>query len=161
MCAPGRTHRSAPTAIAGYLALAGELSVNVALGRYAEAGCLVAVPAYDAEAGRYRFCRWSPEAPVAPGRFKVLEPLEKAWVATDAFSLFLVPGVAFDVSGNRLGHGAGIYDALLAAAAPDARFVGIAYDEQILDAVPAEPHDIPMHGLATPTRFLVTHNTEN
>lgn len=67
----------------------------------------------------------------------------------------LVPGVAFDVHGRRLGQGGGHYDRLLAELAP-ARVVrvGICFDEQIVASVPAGPHDVTMEYLATPSGVL-------
>ena len=68
--------------------------------------------------------------------------------------LILVPGVAFDLSGHRLGRGKGFYDRLLA----NARGVkcGVAFDEQIVKAVAAGTHDIRMDFILTPTRVIKT-----
>jgi len=65
-------------------------------------------------------------------------------------SLALVPGVAFDRRGTRLGHGVGYYDELLARLPDDCPRIGVAPDELIFDRLPAEPHDVPMTHLATP-----------
>ena len=138
--------------MAGYVALAGELSPHIAMGRHAEAGGVCVVPAWDGEGKRYRFCRWEKGMPMMAGRFKVPEPAEKAWVDKAEISVFLVPGLAFDVAGNRLGHGAGIYDTLLAGASAEAVFIGVAYDDQVVASVPVEAHDIRMHAIATPTK---------
>ena len=59
--------------------------------------------------------------------------------------LFFVPGVAFDGSGNRLGMGGGFFDRLLALASSKATFFGLAYGFQVLDRLPFEPHDVPVH----------------
>jgi 5-formyltetrahydrofolate cyclo-ligase len=66
--------------------------------------------------------------------------------------LVLAPGVAFDLQGHRLGRGKGFYDRLLA----DVRGVkcGVAFDEQIVDAVPVGPLDVGVDCLVTPTRWL-------
>lgn len=55
-----------------------------------------------------------------------------------------VPLVAFDDAGNRLGYGGGNYDRLLPALRPDALVMGVAFEEQRVDAVPCEPHDQPL-----------------
>jgi 5-formyltetrahydrofolate cyclo-ligase len=62
-----------------------------------------------------------------------------------------VPGLAFDRFGRRLGRGRGFYDRLLAEI-PGQR-CGVAFDQQILEALPTEPHDSQMHALATPARW--------
>jgi 5-formyltetrahydrofolate cyclo-ligase len=63
--------------------------------------------------------------------------------------VYVVPGVAFDRCGNRLGHGAGYYDRLLALASPSATLIGLAFDCQMVDSIPVEPHDVRMHYLIT------------
>lgn len=68
-------------------------------------------------------------------------------------SAVLVPGLAFDAAGHRLGFGGGYYDRLLAELSGALR-IGIAFEEQMLDNVPFEPHDIPMHLIALPGRTI-------
>lgn len=63
----------------------------------------------------------------------------------------LLPGLAFDRSGIRLGHGKGYYDELVARLRPDAVVVGVTLDRRIVDEIPAEPYDRPVHLLATET----------
>lgn len=64
-------------------------------------------------------------------------------------SLALVPGVAFDRRGARLGHGVGYFDELLARLPEGCPRVGVAPRELVFDRLPAEPHDVPMTHLAT------------
>ena len=64
-------------------------------------------------------------------------------------SLALVPGVAFDRLGTRLGHGVGYFDELLSRLPDDCPRVGVAPDELVFDRLPSEPHDVPMTHLAT------------
>ena len=64
-------------------------------------------------------------------------------------SLALVPGVAFDRHGTRLGHGAGYYDELLARLPTDCPRVGVACRDLVFDQLPSEPHDVAMTHLAT------------
>ncbi len=61
----------------------------------------------------------------------------------------VVPGVAFTLAGHRLGQGGGWYDRFLARARPDALTVGVCFVEQVLDEVPAEPHDIVLDRVIT------------
>ncbi|NND03528.1 MAG: 5-formyltetrahydrofolate cyclo-ligase, partial [Acidimicrobiia bacterium] len=70
--------------------------------------------------------------------------------------LFLVPGLTFDLWGNRLGWGAGFYDRLLAMAREDAPLVGIVPAEVVVDRLPAEVHDVAMTHLATEEGVLGT-----
>ncbi len=66
--------------------------------------------------------------------------------------LVLVPGLAFDASGNRLGRGAGYYDRFLARLRPSTVLIGLAFECQVFESVPVEPHDRPVD-------FVVTERT--
>jgi len=66
------------------------------------------------------------------------------------YELFILPGLAFDLSGNRLGMGGGYFDRLLSHASSDAEFIGLAYDFQIVTHLPTDIHDIPVHDVVTP-----------
>jgi 5-formyltetrahydrofolate cyclo-ligase len=88
-------------------------------------------------------------APLAPGTFGIPEPLPSApLVPLETIDLFVVPGLAFDRSGTRLGWGHGFYDRTLAGATSAVR-VGFCYACQIVDHVPREADDLPMHYLVT------------
>ncbi len=78
-----------------------------------------------------------------PGTFGILEPSGAEMVSPALLerTLICVPGVAFSLSGQRLGRGGGYYDRLLAAANPQAITVGLAYSFQMLDRLPQSPHD--------------------
>ena len=86
------------------------------------------------------------------GAFGILEPVEDAVPAGDSFDLILVPGLAFDERGRRLGRGKGYYDRFLATAT--GLRVGVCHDFQIVDSVPREAHDLAMDFLVTPTRVI-------
>jgi 5-formyltetrahydrofolate cyclo-ligase len=63
--------------------------------------------------------------------------------------LILVPGLAFDGTGGRLGRGGGHYDRLLGEIRADARSIGVTVDDRLIDTVPMEPHDRPVQFIAT------------
>ena len=69
---------------------------------------------------------------------------------------FIIPGVAFDRLGNRLGYGKGCYDRFLADARPNAVRVGLAYDFQVCPNIPKDPQDQPMDALVTEKGLLLT-----
>ena len=84
-----------------------------------------------------------------PGAFGILEPPASApLVALDDIDVFVVPGLAFDDTGARLGWGLGFYDRTLARAASAVR-IGYAYACQIVARVPTHAADLPMHYLVT------------
>jgi 5-formyltetrahydrofolate cyclo-ligase len=72
----------------------------------------------------------------------------------DAAVVF-VPALAVDRAGVRLGRGAGFYDRTLRSAGPSARLVAVVRDDELVDEIPAEPHDVPMTHALTPGRGLV------
>lgn len=90
-----------------------------------------------------------------PGMLGILEPrlelrrTDSREVCLEPSDLVVVPGVAFDRQGGRIGQGAGYYDRLLAQAPPGVTAVGIAFECQLVDAIPVLPHDVPMHKVVT------------
>jgi 5-formyltetrahydrofolate cyclo-ligase len=89
---------------------------------------------------------------LVPGIFGLTEPSASAKESDPVdFDLIVVPGVAFDKNGFRLGHGAGYYDRFLAQT--QAYKLGLAYDFQIVDQLLIELHDIPVQALLSPLGF--------
>ena len=87
------------------------------------------------------------------GKFGVREPaLSCAEIPLNQFDLMLVPGMAFDLSGNRLGRGKGFYDRILKEASGIK--CGVGYDFQLLEQIPTEPHDAWVDFMLTPSRCV-------
>jgi 5-formyltetrahydrofolate cyclo-ligase len=92
---------------------------------------------------------------IATGRYGIREPNHSCDVMPlNRLDLALVPGVAFDARGGRLGRGRGYYDRLLAGVRGTK--CGVAFDEQLVDAVPVGPLDIRLNCILTPTRWIET-----
>ncbi len=86
---------------------------------------------------------------------KLIEGMSSTrYVEPGAIDLMLVPGIAFDQHGHRLGQGGGYYDRYLPYIREDCTTVGIAFDEQIVDAIPCEPTDRGVSYILTPTRLI-------
>jgi len=81
------------------------------------------------------------------GSFNIMEPTGDNTVNPDILDLIIVPGVAFDRKGNRLGRGKGFYDRLLAST--KAKTIAVCFDCQLVDEIPTEPHDKPVHFIMT------------
>ena len=91
------------------------------------------------------------------GPFGIWEPDATHGVTNPQdIDLVLVPGLAFDIKGNRLGHGKGYYDRFLEKCRPQAFFMGIAHSFQVFDSIPSEAYDKRVHGLLTEKGFLLT-----
>ena len=92
---------------------------------------------------------------LAIGMYKILEPapalrlLPAKQVKAQELDLIMVPGVAFDRSGARMGHGKGYYDKLLQHARPDAPLVALAFECQLFPEIPTAAHDIFMDTIIT------------
>lgn len=95
---------------------------------------------------------------MALSKFGILEPADHLPEALPSdIDLILAPGVAFDEKGYRMGYGAGFYDKLLPQIRPDCAVIGLAFDLQILEKLPVEPHDQPMDSILTETRWITAH----
>jgi 5-formyltetrahydrofolate cyclo-ligase len=95
------------------------------------------------------------QADVAPGYRGIPEPhATLPRVETADVEWILVPGVAFDLRGRRLGYGGGYYDRLLPLLPEDASRIAGALELQLVDSIPAAPHDLSVDAIATPSRLL-------
>jgi 5-formyltetrahydrofolate cyclo-ligase len=94
---------------------------------------------------------------IVTGKFGVREPAAScSEIALDQFDLVLVPGMAFDLDGNRLGRGRGFYDRLLENISGIK--CGVGYDFQLLEKIPVEPHDAKVNFILTPSRLVRRKN---
>lgn len=93
---------------------------------------------------------------LAQGYMGILEPpvSEGKLTGLDDIDLIIIPGTAFDVSGSRLGYGAGFYDRLLAGMKKKIPIIAPAYEEQIVDDIPSGPHDVKVTKIITDRRVI-------
>jgi 5-formyltetrahydrofolate cyclo-ligase len=93
---------------------------------------------------------------VAPGYRGILEPQPRPThaVAPETLDLALIPGVAFDMRGGRLGFGFGFYDRLLRRLPRDIPTIGLAFDFQVIPRLPVEAHDMLLTAIVTEHRVI-------
>lgn len=144
----------AAKAILGFVPLATEPDIlgllTVAVGE----GRCVCVPRWNRLEEVYEAAAFGGMEGLEPGAFGVQEPSAALpRVPWERLDLILVPGLAFDRLGRRLGRGRGYYDRILGLAS-SARRWGVAFDCQIVETVPSEPHDLNVHTLVTPQSGL-------
>jgi len=102
------------------------------------------------------------ELHATPENFYIPEPIpgERNMIAEGDFDLVIVPGIAFNLSGYRLGWGFGFYDDFLSRVSRKTKRIGLAYELQIAD-FPVEGHDIPVDKIITEKRIVeCKHNRE-
>lgn len=140
--------------IAGYWPLGTELDPRPALAALSAAGARVALPVVAGQGQVLIFRAWRPGDVLEEGPFGTMHPNARAPLVCP--QVLLVPLIAFDLEGGRLGYGAGYYDRTISALRAQGRVkaLGIAYDIQRVDAVPADQHDQPLDGVVTPAGLL-------
>jgi len=94
------------------------------------------------------------------GAFGVMEPGAGPGVTASELDLLVVPGAAFDLRGQRLGYGRGFYDRCLARTEPDNLSVGLCFELQLREKLPAAEHDVAVDFLATEDRLIPALNKE-
>jgi 5-formyltetrahydrofolate cyclo-ligase len=114
----------------------------------------VALPCFDSDNQFYKSRRVKNlRFEIISGQFGIREPAASCVeMPPDDFDLILVPGVAFDLNGNRLGRGKGFYDRLLQKIR--CKKAGVCFDAQLLQKIPAEPHDAKVDFILTSSKCV-------
>ena len=140
--------------ITAYAAAKGEVDLSSALSALTERGNHLSLPRVRGD--EMEFVDWRAGQARTPGPFGIREPSGEEVHPFSEHDVALVPLVAFDRHGNRLGQGGGFYDRAIAAAQPRPFLIGIAYQLQEVPVVPTAPWDMPLDAVVTelgPRRF--------
>ena len=134
--------------VGGFRAVRGEIDIDAALILLIERGTAITVPRVVGE--RLEFAAWNPDGENCAGPFGIPEPTTTTTFPLIAHDALLVPLVAFDADGNRLGQGGGYYDRALATR-PGRRplVIGVAHAFQEVARVPTEPWDVRLDAIVT------------
>jgi 5-formyltetrahydrofolate cyclo-ligase len=145
--APGRT-------VSCFSTFGDELDTGPLMARLARAGVTLALPVVARRGRPLVFRRWRPGDEMASGPFGIAQPLPDA--PTVRPSVFLVPLLAFDRRGYRVGYGGGFYDRTLAEARAAGKILalGLAFAAQEIARVPTERYDEPVDGVLTETGVI-------
>ncbi len=136
--------------VMGYLALPGEANVDAVLRALQAAQVRVCVPAAHGTPREYDPAWLPPDADLVRGVWGVREPANPAWAVEGQIDVALVPGVAFDARGGRLGHGKGYYDRMLARLGRRVTWrLGVAFEFQLAEDVPCGPRDERMDAVVS------------
>lgn len=145
--------------VAGYITRNDEIDPQPVLQRLHDAGRAIALPALVAQDAPLEFRRYSPADALESGpAYGIPQPAGSAGATRPA--VLLVPLLAFDRAGHRLGYGGGYYDRTIAALSGQGALVtiGLAYSGQEIASAPAEAHDRPLDMIATEAGLIVIHD---
>ena len=136
-----------------YAPLPNELDIWPLVSEALMANKIVTLPGFEPEANSYIARQIENlETDLQRGQFGILEPKPSCHeVLLNRLDFTLVPGVGFDLMGRRLGRGKGFYDRLLGQISGTT--CGVGFDEQVVEAIPTEPHDVCLNCILTPTRW--------
>lgn len=128
-----------------YKSYGGEVNTEEMIRRSRKQGKIVAVPVCNKKTNTITPCRIGLDTRFKIGLYGILEPMDKRYIDVKKIDLVIVPGIAFDKKGNRLGRGKGYYDRFLKCLPKTTRRIGLAFDFQILPSLPTQPHDIRLN----------------
>lgn len=116
---------------------------------------VLCVPVWSREEKRYTLDLLTPRTRLITGKYGIREPAVHINVPVWEVNAFIVPGLAFDTQGGRLGYGSGYYDSLLRQASPSVISIGICYDWQVSEtSLPQKAHDCRLSWLVTDKRAI-------
>jgi len=138
--------------VAVYVAGENEVPTELIIGHVHRAGRQLYLPQ---DLGCPALVRWEPGSPLSAARGGVQEPVGGVAAELPAPAVIVLPVVAWDRRGTRLGRGGGFYDRLLAAIDPHVIRVGLAYEFQGFPELPRDPWDVSMHCVITERRVVV------
>lgn len=143
----------AASVVTAYVSIGSEVETRGLLRSLIELKGAVALPRLDAETGllEHYFVEDPELGGLVPGPYGIFEPPARAGLrklGAERVELALMPGLAFDRTGGRLGMGAGHYDRFLARSRP-ALLCGLAFSCQLMERIPMEAHDVRVDAIAT------------
>ncbi|MDP3232893.1 MAG: 5-formyltetrahydrofolate cyclo-ligase [Myxococcales bacterium] len=143
-----------PSVVAGTFPMRSELDPRPLMRRLEALGATLALPRTPRRGQPLTFHRWDAGTQLVTSRFGVTEPEAETPMVTP--DLVLVPLLAFDRTGARLGYGGGYYDVTLTALRTSGPVfaLGLAYAAQELEHVPTEPHDVRLDAVLTEAQFI-------
>lgn len=128
-----------------YLSFDKEVETQEMIKAAQKKGKIVAVPVCDKNRKEMIPCKIGLDDKLRKGTYGIKEPLRKRPLAIKDIDLVIVPGIAFDKKGNRLGRGKGYYDSFLRRLKSNTATIGVAFQAQIVSSVPTTPYDVAVN----------------
>lgn len=139
--------------IAGFASVGTEINTYPLLEGALKLGKRLCLPRLAKEKDHFFFYPVQDLKDLTPGAFGIFEPAAGKHIEWEELDLVLVPGLAFDDAGNRLGFGKGYYDRALPHLKPSALTIGLGYSFQMVPDLPAETHDVKVKALLNEKGF--------
>jgi len=142
---------AAATAVIAYIAAENEIPTSEIIADAVASRRQLYLPRSD---GSGKLVAWRPGDLLVRGSGGTMQPADDTPATPSAPAIALVPMVAWDRTGTRLGRGGGFYDRLFAALDPEIVRVGLAYEFQEIEDLPRDPWDVPLHYVITERRVV-------
>ena len=145
-----------------YLALADEVQTEKPIEESLKLGKRVAVPLIDSRNNQILISELKdPERELEPGTLGILQPKKNFYrpLKIKKLELVIVPGVAFDKRGNRLGFGKGFYDRFLKKTPDGTKSIALAFELQLVDDIRPQSHDVTVDYIITEKRIIDCKNS--
>lgn len=147
---------------ASYLSVGAEFPTEEIHLTLFQAGAALCVPRYSESLETYHWAQLRPGEPMMAGPHDIPQPLSRGLFPISEVEVALIPGLAFDIRGGRLGYGAGIYDRLLTKLRHSTLRVALAFDCQVQrDLLPQEATDVPVDYIITESHWIDCRRARN
>ncbi len=134
-----------------------EVDTMEAVSRLLRDGRRIAFPKVERQARSLNLYEVKDIAELTKGCLGIPEPsllAEERMVDINSVDVVIIPGAGFDAEGNRIGYGGGYYDRLLSSMTRDVPVIAPTYEEQVVESIPAEPHDMRVDMIVTDRRVI-------
>lgn len=135
-----RLHGLSPVAV--YMSSPDEIDLTALISELLKSGATLVAPRWNGLSYDLARLDGMGSDDLRKGPMGILEPISNSILSPSDVAAWIVPGLAFSKDGRRIGYGGGWYDRLLSGAAANAPRIGVAYSFQVVESLPAEPHDI-------------------
>ncbi|NLK21661.1 MAG: 5-formyltetrahydrofolate cyclo-ligase [Epulopiscium sp.] len=139
-----------------YVSMKNEVDTKKIISKGLKEGKIIGVPKVEPRTREMYFSQIQTLDELEIGHFGVLEPKKELIkkMESDRTTLVLVPGAVFDKNRNRIGYGGGYYDRYLGKHTSIMKTIGLAYDFQVIDAIPTDTYDIPLNLILTENNWI-------
>ncbi len=137
-----------------YVSIKGEVRTDKMISESLDKGKRILVPFADLKKKRLLISEINDLDDLSPGAFGIPEPKSPKEFPLEKIDLVVIPGIAFDSKGNRVGYGMGFYDRFLKKLKSHVPLIALAYDLQIVNRIPTDGKDVRLHKIITEKEII-------